>query len=360
MGLGSFLKKAVGIVGNVASAVTGNPLFAIGGNLISGAGGDKDSGGGNTQGTAADPRSYINILYPGIDTGGTQTVEYPNFPELEGYQSGPLLPYSMPVLDAKMQGPTQGEMGTGRTLGMAEQTIYALLDPNNPFYKNQKSTQSQINKMGYLGNLRDMITQNRRERMMGRTGFLDPSREDENISRAILQNAQESELMADLQTKQNLGNFAQQMLSTAGQYNTLANQETQRRTAYKNDLITRLNMLRSDQVTRNSQLRSDAQNKYQVNNQNKMAAYEAAVSKLGSVIDLWNSNQNRSMPGIANARAAEASQQGMQQQQIGNLIQSAAPYLQQLFGGGTNAVLPWLNASGTGAAAGYTPSPYGY
>lgn len=83
-GLGSFLKKAVGVVGNVASAVTGNPLFAVGGNLISGMGGDEEQQQqqGGTAPAGGGTMATSSPVTPEVATAAKPTMPQSQYPSI--------------------------------------------------------------------------------------------------------------------------------------------------------------------------------------------------------------------------------------------------------------------------------------
>lgn len=230
-----------------------------------------------------DPSTLPNIDI-GVDFGTGPKVKKPLLPTL------PNLPMNMPTLPTpKVWAPTQGEAGA-MDATKAQGSLYgAMLDPNNPIYKNQVESQYGLIQNDFLRGLRDTVTANRREVSRGRRGFLNPERMDENVIGSVTQNSQKSRLQARQQALLQLDSIAKGVGGVAENYRGVANLETGRRTDYRqdmqnqltqqrSDIATRLGLTRQDEATRNEQQRSDINDALNLYRQNLGTSNNAAYN----------------------------------------------------------------------------------
>lgn len=263
MGIGSILKKVVGVAAPILGSAVGGPIGGAIGNMVGGA--ISGSGGSaNYTGTAADPSTYINIALPGVKyPTGQQSVSLPQYPTmspyptLPSYSTAPKLPQNMPLMEASLMNATTGETAMLNALYGAQGAQTASLDPTNPLFKDLASAEESLLNNDYLRNLKQLVTTNRRSGRMGRGQILDPERRDESIASTVLSNAQTNSLQSRIMAQQKLKDYATSMLSTASQYGTASGLENTRRTAYRDDLLQRLNQMRSDITNRTNVARSD-------------------------------------------------------------------------------------------------------
>lgn len=330
--MGSILKKALPIVGAVGGGLLGGaPGAAIGGSI----GGMLGSSGDGTGG-ATNPQNYPNIKIPGLDYGnGTPTVNMPAYPNMQ------VLPYNMPTLpNPTLAPPTTGEMNMGNALSQSQASILALLNPSNPIFKSLSSEQEQLNNQDFLGGLNNIMTADRRSRAQGRGGVLNNERGGEQSMMAILNNARDAHLNAQMQSRSMLGDVANRLQGIAGGYGQEANLEQTRRNQLDINQQNYTNQLRSDDTTRNSQY-----------NSNLLGSYNDQRDNIIQALNLARGNQ-------AQLNNANATAQNYQRQDQGSMIQG----IKDLLGGSssgsggssmwqnpdTNQFLPIGSSSGSG------------
>lgn len=250
-----------------------------------------------------DPSTLPNIDIPGLKFGTGPKVKMPTLPE-----NMPNLPENMPVLPkAQMWGQTTGEAGSLDALKAQGKLYQAMLDPNNPIFKNQWDAQDQLIQNDFLSGLRDSITANRREQARGRRGFMNPERMDEQVTGAVTQNAQKARLLARQQAMQNLGIAANGISGIASGYRDTASLENTRRNQYENDLRDRLSQIRGDITTRLGNTRADIGTRTDQSRQDVINALNLYRQNMGASNDAkyqnyaLQSDYNSRMAGLAGA-----------------------------------------------------------
>lgn len=290
-----------GIVGGALGALAGGPQGAMAGYSIgSSLGGGGKSGGGGLPygGTAADPYSYLNIRIPGFDyPQGLEgnLVDMPTYPDLPQYDN----PYSLP--NPTMQGPTIGEEGARKSTNQSLALLMAALDPTNPLSRNLVDAERQQNRYSFLGSLNDMVKANRRQRSLGRTGFISPERMDEGIAGSLQRNAYEGDLAAQKTGRDLLTQLSGDLRSTASSYGDVGNMETGRRNDYYTQLLNYVNQKRNDYTTSLGIQRGDIQN---LTDQKRQDVINA--------LNLYKGNQATFQPAQKDYLAAQAGMQGVQ------------------------------------------------
>jgi hypothetical protein len=248
-------------------------------------------------------------------------VDLPHYPtNLPQYNN----PYVLP--EPTFQSPTYGEQGANSATDQSAQMIRALLDPSSKLTKNLSSAQSSLMRGTFLSNLRDMVSANRRERLLGRRGFIDPEKMDSGALGQTMRNAWESQLGGQVAAQGLLQDLAGQMRSTASQYVSDASLENKRRDSYREDLVNRMNQLREDYINQINQQRTDA-----------LGPYDQQRNDILNAINLYRGNQAQGQSSRTSYLAQKYGEQAVNSASTDNLLKS----IQALF---TNQqASPWIN-----------------
>lgn len=111
--------------------------------------------------------------------------------------------------------PTAAEGNTNQALSNQKALLQALLDSNNPIYKNiVAGQQQQLNNQTQLG-LNNLMQMQRKAQLMGRGTYFNPERQDESISRYLSSQSDNNAATAR-------SNALKQILDAAGGYSQQA------------------------------------------------------------------------------------------------------------------------------------------
>ena len=365
MGFGGFLKKAVGVVtGGLAGFASGGPAGALLGAASGLAGGGGGGSAPSSAGTAADPRTYINIRLPGVTyPEGSMLVDLPEYPTLSEYPTlpqyigAPNLPTNIPTMPTPVFLPaTAGETGMAQSIRDALDAYRASINPTDPRFRALAADEAQLARDDFLKNLRLLSTQNKRLRRSGGAGLLDPERSDESIMSAVLSNARNADLTARMTAQQKLNNYGGAMLSTANAQRGQADLETGRRKDYqqstsefinqvRQDAYTRSQNTRQDYVNRLNMLRADIIDKFNVGNTRDIDKYNAKRNDILSALNLYRGNQAQLQPAIAAQNFSNARADAYDNYALVGALKNFIPSVNSFLGGGgqtsTYASNPW-------------------
>lgn len=316
--------------GAIGAGIAGAAASGLAGSVMSK--GAKGSGGGGSAQQATNPGNYPNIAIPGFDYGnGTPTVDMPAYPKMS------ILPYNMPTLpNPQLATPTLGEQNMGNALSQSQASILALLNPSNPIFKTLSAEQEQLNNQDFLGGLRNIMTTDRRMRAQGRGGLLNSEQGGQQSMMAILNNARNAHLNAQMQARGMLGDVSSRLQSLGGSYAQQAGLEQTRRNQLDQNQLNYTNQVRSDMTNRNTQQRTDM-----------LGAYSDQRDNIIAALNLARNNQ-------ATINQANATADNNQRQDTAAMLQAGKDIASKFVGSGTT------NYNGGGASTWLNPDTNQY
>jgi len=335
----SLFSKILGVGTTIAGVATGNPMMAVSGLGMATA---KDSKGNVIP--ASNNGSFLNLDVSGID---------PNYKNPAGYQpttvKAPILPEDIATYQAVNNNPTYGQTQQRAQLDDSRALLEGILNPDSELNKRLSATSTQVARGDFLRNLRDMQAMDRKARSAGRPSLFGDDRGDENVSRMLMDNAQQAMYKGRATANELLNQAYGNSNNLATGFGNLANTQMNNRKfvdesnryaigQQREDTNTRTNQQRDD-VYRMLQIADPQRSSMQTNQQNANYANQSnANAQFGALGGLLNQAKSAVTQGGSGNFLSDLTNSG---NSFGGLGTGISDYFNGYTDVGTS--LPWLS-----------------